>query len=143
MAVELDDLVTAALDLKAKSGNQLGPVYAALSDEIVRLNDEIDLDALLPDMAGGLGMAAKKRDGETFANLFLGRIRSNLCSKDGEFNKLIGAGLNTSVSGVLSGLVVTLGLPVVALPILVPIAVLICHSGLEAFCQVAGHDYKS
>jgi hypothetical protein len=135
---QLDQLITSAfaLDSSIKDGD-LGPVRANLSEEIERISRDYDLDTLLPGgSGGGLGMAAKRRDPDTFYKLFIERVRANLCAKNGEFTKLIRHGIHSSVGATLTALVLTLGLPGATLTLLVPLAVLICHSGLEAFCKM-------
>jgi len=61
-------------------------------------------------------------------------VRANLCASDGEFAKMMAAGLQGSVGAIVASLATALALPVAALGLLVPMAVLIVHSGLEAFC---------
>ena len=63
-------------------------------------------------------------------------IRKNLCAPGGEFNKLIKSGLNTSVGAVLTAIVTSLGIPFVALGVIIPIAVIIANTGLDAFCEI-------
>lgn len=83
-----------------------------------------------------MGMAARSGDGRSFLEAFKERIRANLCDPEGEFTKLIRTGLNTSVGATLTSLVAVLGLRAGAIPLLVPVAVLVSYSGLEAFCEV-------
>lgn len=137
MTSQLDDLLKSAFLLNdtIKDGD-LTPVRAQLTTEIERLNQEFDLDALLPGESAGLGMAARRRDSDAFYKLFMERVRANLCAKDGEFTKLIRQGIQSSVGATLTALVISLSLPAGLLTLLVPIAVLICHSGLEAFCAL-------
>lgn len=137
MTVQFDDLLKSAFALndEIKDGN-LEPARAQLAAEIARLNQEFDLDALLPGEGGGLGMAAKRRDPSKFYDLFVERVRANICAKDGEFTKLIRQGIQSSVGATLTALVLALRLPGAMLTLLVPMAVLICHSGLEAFCAM-------
>ncbi|AYG57944.1 hypothetical protein QD460_06685 [Rhizobium jaguaris] len=135
--VQFDDLLKSALMLndEIKDGN-LEPARTQLASEIGRLNQEFDLDALLPGGGGELGMAAKRRDVSKFYDLFIERVRANLCAKNGEFTKLIRQGIQSSVGATLTALVLALHLPGAVLTLLVPMAVLICHSGLEAFCAL-------
>ncbi len=137
MITQFDDLLKSALALNDQivDGN-LEPARTKLASEIERLGQEFDLDALLPGEGGGLGMAAKRRDASTFYDLFIKRVRANLCAKNGEFTKLIRQGIQSSVGATLTALVLALQLPAAMLTLLVPMAVLICHSGLEAFCAL-------
>jgi hypothetical protein len=137
MTVQFDELLKSAFALDEKIiGGDLEPARAQLTSEINRLNQEYDLDALLPGEGSGLGMAAKRRDPSKFYDLFVERIRANMCAKDGEFTKLIHQGIQSSVGATLTALVLYLSLPAGLLTLLVPIAVLISHSGLEAFCAL-------
>lgn len=137
METPLDKLVRSALELdELVSVSGLEPAHAVLLEELDRVKGEVDLDALLPDCGGALGMAANQRDPISFERLFLAHIRKQLCSKNGEFHKLVLRGLDTSVSATLTAMVMQLSLPVAALPLLIPISVMICQSGLRAFCQL-------
>jgi hypothetical protein len=53
---------------------------------------------------------------------------------------LIKSGLNTSVGAILTTIITALGIPIVALGILVPIAVIIADTGLEAFCEFTSEE---
>ena len=135
---DIDDMISQAIVLKHRAETEgIGPIRELLVSEIDSLGKQIDLDAMLPGTGGKLGMAAEQRDSESFFNVFSDQIRDNLCRKGGEFNKLIRQGPQSSVGAILTALVMTLGVPMVALSLLVPIAVLICHSGLEAYCKVS------
>jgi hypothetical protein len=63
-----------------------------------------------------------------------------MCGRDGQFSKLIQSGLQGSVGAVVAALAAALSLPAAALALLVPIAVIISHSGLEAFCEAGGDE---
>lgn len=138
MATDIDSLIAEAITLKAQVDRE-GPsiaearLTAALSD----VSENYDLNTLVPGDGNEMGMAATSGDGRGFLEAFKARIRANLCDPKGEFTKLIRTGLHTSVGATLTSLVAVLGLPAGALPLLVPVAVLITFSGMEAFCEVS------
>jgi hypothetical protein len=134
----LDDVIVEAIALRQKTeGGDLTAAYAAMERDLAQLSRELDVTTLLP---GGpdaaLGMAAKEKNAKRFYAVFKKRIRANLCDGDGEFAKLIRAGVQGSVGAIVTALAAALSLPAAALTILVPLAVIISHSGLEAFCEV-------
>lgn len=132
---DIDQLITQAIELKqmAAAGGSI-VAEAQLGQEIHRLNEIMDINDLMPGEETLLGMAASERDGSKFSELFLSHIRQKLCSEDGEFYKLIRDGLSASVGAILTALIAALPIPAVALSILVPLSVVICHSGLDAYC---------
>jgi hypothetical protein len=137
MGMRLDQAIVEAIELaESVHGDDLDPVFAALEDRIDHVSREVDLMTLLPGGPNAaLGMAIKGKDAQGFYSIFKARLRANLCARDGEFSGLIREGFQGSVGAVVSALAITLSLPAAALPLLVPLAVIICHSGLEAFCE--------
>lgn len=95
------------------------------------------LDSIIPQgQDARLGFSLKNADGKSFFEIYSSLLRKSLCGPGGEFNKLIKSGLNSSVGAVLMTIVSSLGIPAVALGIMIPIAVIIANTGLEAFCEV-------
>ena len=139
----LDEAITDAIALsKDTSADSLDSVYKLLDDSIIKLSEELDVATLLPGGAeAALHVAAKKADGRAFFEIFKRRVIQNICAKNGEFGKLIRAGLQGSVGATATALATALTLPAAALGIVVPLAVLISHIGLEAFCEM--HDPKA
>ncbi len=137
MSSDLDELIEEAIALKndvAKNG--IGVANDRLEIELAEAVKQFDLNAVIPGEDNSMGLAAKGGDSQTFMSLFTKRIRANLCDGNGEFTKLIRNGLHTSVGATLTALVTALGLPAALLPLLIPIAVIISYSGLEAFCEM-------
>ncbi len=133
----LDEAISRAIDLNSQVvDGDLGPVYADMEAEMEKVSNDYDISTLLPGGPNAeLGMAARKKDARSFYSHFRARVRANLCSPDGEFSKMIAASVQGSVGAIVASLATALALPVAALGLLVPIAVLIVHSGLEAFCS--------
>jgi hypothetical protein len=117
-SMTLDDAITEAISLRRKVENgNLAPVFATLKANVEQISQEMDLATLLPGGPNAeLGMAAKEKDIKGFYAVFKARIRANMCAQDGEFSKLIRAGLQGSVGAVVTALATTLYLPAAALP---------------------------
>jgi hypothetical protein len=99
------------------------------------------LESVIPQgEEAGLGFSLQSADGRTFFQIYSKLIRKSLCAPDGEFNKLIKSGLNTSVGAVLTAIVTSLGIPIVALGIMVPIAAVIANTGVDAFCTLTEEE---
>ena len=136
--LEMDQAIANALRLnKAVSDNGVGIAYSELDQAIRSFEGEgYPLDAIIPQGADAhLGFSLRRADGKSFFDIYAGLIRKNLCGGDGEFNKLVKSGLNTSVGAILTAIVTTLGIPAVALGIMIPIAVIIANTGIDAFCE--------
>jgi len=93
------------------------------------------LEVIIPSSDAQLGFSLRRVDGKSFFSIYAGLIRKTLCTADGEFNKLVKSSLNTSVGAILPAIVTTLGIPAVALGIMIPIAVIIANTGVDAFCE--------
>jgi hypothetical protein len=44
--------------------------------------------------------------------------------------------MDSSVGAILTALVTSLGIPVIALGVMIPVAVIIANTGLETFCEL-------
>jgi hypothetical protein len=136
-ALNLDEAVAVAIELKKSSGNSVDPVYLTLEKAIHDFeSDGFPLESIIPQGEDArLGFSLKRADGKSFSQIYLGMIRDRLCSDGGEFQKLIKSGLSSSVSAILTVIVSSLGIPLAALGIMIPIAVIISNTGLDAFCE--------
>lgn len=100
-------------------------------------NEGYPLDCIIPTGEDSrLGFSLRSADGRTFFQIYSNLIRKRLCTPNGEFNKLIKGGVNSSVGAVLTAIVSSLGIPAVALGIMIPVAVIIANTGIDAFCAL-------
>jgi hypothetical protein len=127
-ARELKEIVTTQGDAAA---------YSRLEAAIRAYEAEgYPIEAIIPAGAEtGLGFSLRRADGRTFFEIYSALLRKRLCTRNGQFSKLVKAGLHTSVGAVLTEIVNTLGIPPVALGIMIPIAVVIVQTGVDAFCE--------
>ena len=115
--------------------------YHALENSLEEFESQgYPIDTIvLQDDGGALGFAKKLRntkDGKSFWAIYKELIRKRLCQKTGELNKLLKSGIHASVGSILTAIVTGLGIPVVALTIMIPIAVIIFNTGIDAFCAL-------
>jgi hypothetical protein len=133
--MSMDEAIQAAIRLKESTADA---AYPELEKAIRDLQDEgYPIEAIVPsDADARLGFSLKTADGKTFFDVYSKLIRKSLCAPGGEFNKLIKSGINSSVGAVLTALVTALGIPLLALGVMIPVAVLIANTGLDAFCEI-------
>ena len=135
----LDEAIEAAIRLKQDLGDaDPAAAYPELEKAVHAFEEEgYPIDAIIPQGADStLGFSLRSADGRTFFDIYSKLIRKSLCAPGGEFNKLIKTGLHSSVGAVLTVIVTTLGIPLVALGVVIPIAVIIASTGVEAFCEM-------
>ena len=132
----MDEAIQAATQLDA-SLDEPG-LYPELEKAIRAFEaDGYPIESIIPREDTRLGFALKSADGRTFFQIYAKLIRKSLCSPEGEFNKLIQSGLSKAGAGaVLTAIVTALGIPTVALAVIVPVAVIIARTGLDAFCEI-------
>ena len=123
----------AALDRKVKSlGIEVG--FAELESAISALEKEgFPPEALMPqtaEMPLGFSFSPQK-----FWPAYKKILREKLCSEEGELGKLIKSGGSASVGAILTSIVTSLAIPPAALGLMVPIAVIIVNTGIDAFCS--------
>jgi hypothetical protein len=133
--MSMDEAIQAAIRLKESTADA---AYPELEKAIRDLQDEgYPIEAIVPsDADARLGFSLKTADGKRFFDVYSKLIRKSLCAPGGEFNKLIKSGINSSVGAVLTALVTALGIPLLALGVMIPVAVLIANTGLDAFCEI-------
>lgn len=134
----MDEAIESAIELKevvAKDG--VASAHSELEKAIRAFETEgYPLESIIPQGEDAhLGFSLRSADGRSFFEIYSALIRNRLCTAHGEFSKLIRAGLNQSVGAVLTAIVTSLGIPAVALGIMIPIAVMIANTGLDAFCE--------
>jgi hypothetical protein len=137
--MEMDQAIREAMKLNEAVGQSgMHTAYAGLENALKQFeNDGYPIESIVPGgQSGGLNFSGKSMNGNAFFDVYAKLIRKSLCAKDGEFNKLIKSGLSSSVGAVLTAIVTALGIPLVALGVMVPIAVILTHTGLEAFCAI-------
>ncbi len=112
--------------------------FDALEREVVAFEaNGYPLESIVPTGSDqGLGFALRGKDGAGFFAVYSRLLKDKLCAEGGEFNTLIKNGIQASVGSILTLIVAATGVPAIALGVLVPIAVVIAHTGLEAFCAM-------
>lgn len=140
---EMDQAIRQALELNevvARDGT--GAAYLGLEQAMKVFQQQgYPLESIVPGGGGAaLGFSIKGLSGQAFFDTYAKLLRKNLCAPNGEFNKLIRSGLSSSVGAVLTAIVTALGVPLVALGVMIPIAVILAHTGLDAFCAVTDED---
>lgn len=116
------------------------PVYAKLDLLVEELKAERrDAADLLPARAEpGVGfMLNQKRDGKTLLQTIAIAGRESLCDPEGEVRKKLSEVTQLGTGAVVSSVMFTLGLPVIAVPIAVAIVGMMLAIGIKGFCQWA------
>lgn len=135
----MDQAIQSAIKLNENVGkDDVAFAYPELEEAVQAFENEgYPLESIIPQGEDArLGFSLRSADGRTFFEIYSSLIRKSLCTPDGEFNKLIKSGLNHSVGAILTVIVTSLGIPIVALGIMIPIAVIIANTGLDAFCEL-------
>lgn len=138
----LDEAIEAAIKLKASLADlDAAAAYPELEKAVRAFEAEgYPLGAIIPQGAdNSLGFSLRAADGRTFFQVYSSLIRKSLCTPGGEFNKLIRSGFNSSVGAILTAIVTSLGIPLVALGVVIPVAVIIANTGVDAFCEMTEH----
>lgn len=130
----MDQAIQEAIQLNQKG---VASAYSELGKAIQEFENEgYPLDSIIPQGEDAkLGFSLRNANGETFFEIYAALIRKKLCGADKEFNKLIRSGVASSAGAILTTIVTTLGIPLVALGLMIPIAVIIANTGLDAFCE--------
>jgi hypothetical protein len=138
MADQIDDALERANKLDEtvrKSG--ISVAYGELDRALSAFKKVAPLEALIPSgEEARLGFSLRALDAGRFFDVYSGLLRKSLCTPEGEFRKLIRAGMDSSVGAILTALVTSLGIPVIALGVMIPVAVIIANTGLETFCEL-------
>ena len=135
----MDQAIQSATTLNENIGkNGVASAYLELEKAVLAFENEgYTLESIIPrGEEASLGFSLRSGDSRTFFEIYSRLIRKRLCTPNGEFNKLIKSGLNSSVGAVLTAIVSSLGIPVMALSIMIPIAAIITNTGLDAFCAL-------
>lgn len=135
----MDEAIQAATNLKAQLADKdVAAAYPELEIALHAFEEAgYPIESILPQGAdSALGFSLKTADGKTFYQVYAKLIHKSLCGPGGEFNKLIKSGLSTSVGAVMTAIVTSLGLPLLALPVIVPIVAIIANTGLDTFCEM-------
>jgi hypothetical protein len=144
--MEMDQAIREAIALnETVSRTGLDAAYSGLENAMRSFEkDGYPIEAIIPGkQAAALGFSLKGLSGNAFFEAYARLIRKSLCTPEGEFNKLIRSGLSSSVGAVLTVTVTALGIPMVALGVMIPVAVIIANTGLEAFCAVTERPVTS
>ncbi|MBN1618339.1 hypothetical protein JW887_03285 [Candidatus Dojkabacteria bacterium] len=130
----LDQAIKEAIELNERvEQNGLDTGFTALNDAIKAFEDEgYPVDVLIPQgQEVGLGFSFQSKD---FWPIYSDLLRHKLCDPEGELNKLVKSGISTSVGAVLTAIVSALGIAGIALGVMIPIAVIVVNTGIDAFC---------
>ena len=118
----------------------LDPVYAKLDSfvEELKAQQRNAADLLPADAEPGVGfMLNQKRDGKTLLQTIAISGRESLCDPEGEVRKKLSEVTQLGTGAVVSSVMFTLGLPVIAVPIAVAIVGMMLAIGIKGFCQWA------
>ena len=121
---------------EVQAHRSLEPVYASLEDALREFEASGgSLDEVLP---GGddeaLGFSRGKPDGSVFWQRYAEVLRSELCTQGAELNTVVTHGAATTGASLVTILIATLGLPLVAAPVVAPIAGALLALGVKAMC---------
>lgn len=97
----------------------------------------IRADAFVPatSKAKKLAMSQEPADRKSLFQIYLDLLRKKLCTKGSELDKLVQAGIQGLSATLVTLIITTLGLSVVAFPIAIPLAGFLMATGVEAFCE--------
>jgi hypothetical protein len=137
--VELAGAAAERIRESVTSTGSLDAVYASLEAAVqTYASAGGSLDDVIP---GGdddeLGFSRGQADGRTFWNRYADALRDDLCQPTGELHKTVSQGLATGGATVVTMLIAALGLPLVAAPIVAPIAGAMLALGVKAMCPDA------
>jgi hypothetical protein len=120
-----------------QASGDLEPAYAALDAGLAQFEESgFPIEALLPaDGEAGMGFAAVARTGNGFWRRYREAVRKSLCSHDGELGKAVRPVIQGGTGAIITAIIATLALPVVAIPVIVPLAAILVTIGLDAFCD--------
>jgi hypothetical protein len=126
--------------IRSQNGS-LDPVFHALDGAITAFDDAgYEPEDLLPANAepGTAFSLRERRNGQTLWEAIVQAARDTICSKSADIKKLITPGGHAASAGLVSLIVTSLGLPIIAIPIAVAIASVILSIGLKGFCEWSG-----
>ena len=140
MEMTLDQAITEAIALKQKVEREgINAGFSALDSAVKAFENEgIPIDVLIPQ--GQETSLAFSFKSEAFWPTYRDLLRNRLCDEEGELYKLVSSGISTSVGAVLTAIVTALGIPRIALGVMIPIAVIIVNTGVDAFCAITEDD---
>jgi len=136
----LDEAIQAAIELNHDMDREgPAPGFVQLETAVQEFKDEgYPIESIIPQGTDSkLGFSLKSADARDFWGIYAALIRKRLCDSEGELGKLIESGISTSVGAVLTAIVTALGIPAVALGIMIPIAAIIVNTGVDAFCAMS------
>lgn len=147
MAEELEAAARLADDVavEIRDAQSIGPAFGAAERAAAQLADEgVDLRTLLPatDEVGQGFLFDKIPSGGAIVRAFLDALSTDLCSPEAELHKRIVRGIDISSAALIGWMLATLGLGVVAAPLIAPIAGAILALGLRAVCAAAADQPK-
>lgn len=117
------------------SGGTMEPVYSALDEAIATVEkQDVDIEDLLP--AGsepGLGYSLRqRRDGKTLWEAVAKAGRDRICASNSEVRRAFAT--NATSTTLVTAVIATLGVSLVALPLIAPIVGFLLAAGVDGFC---------
>lgn len=120
-------------------GGSLQPVYGKLDAFIAEMNAEgiQPADFLPADAEPGLGFSlSDKRGGKSLWEYIAASCQAKLCDpKSDEHKAVLGALKTAGVPSLVTTILATLGLPLLAIPVVITVSAVVLSLGLSGFCQ--------
>jgi hypothetical protein len=138
MENEADELAEAV----AAAGG-LAPIYSWLEDCAGSLEASgYSVEELLPAVnEPGIGFSIfEKRDGKTLWQTVGAAARDGICNPKSDVRKQLQTTTHVTAGGLVSTVMISLGLPPAALPIAVALAAVLATVGIQGFCSWSSAD---
>lgn len=134
--VEQAGVEAESVSRQVRQDGSLEPVYASLESA---LRDFAASGGSLDDVLPGgdeeaLGFRRDQPDGQAFWSRYAEILRSELCTEGTELNTKVTRGIATTGASLVTVLMATLGLPLLAAPVIAPVAGAILALGVKAIC---------
>lgn len=138
------DLFNAAVQSAEQMANRskhpsiAGNDYQQAFDQVVDALEREGVSAadFLPATGAGERLGFAKAGGRKgLLEAYLKLLRAKLCTPDGELQKLVNTGLQSVAAALVTLIITTLALPIVAIPLAGVLAGIMLTTGVEAFCE--------
>jgi len=120
-----------------RSSGTLDPVYAALEESLAAYLDAGgSVDDVVPGGdPDGLGFGRRSGTGRSLWRRYVDVLHDEVCKPGGELNQVLSTGLASSGAGLVTAIIIVLGISAAAATVVAPIAGVMLALGLKAFCQ--------
>lgn len=122
-----------------ETAGELAPIYAWLEASLPELEASgyYSIEELLPAIdEPGIGFSFReKRDGKTLWQTIAAAAKDSICSPTSDVRKYFQTAKHISAGGLVSTVMITLGLPPAALPVAVAMAAVLGTIGIQGFCS--------